>query len=229
MPASPPFKRAAYDQVARIGKAIASATRLEILDLLAQGPRTVESLATQIGHTVANTSQHLQVLRQTRLVDAERSGTFVSYRLAGADVGTFLVQVRTLAHARIAEIAQLRRDVLEQRGTLEGVDSEVLLDRVRKGEVTVLDVRPREEFEAGHIPGALSVPLPELRRRLRRLPRRREIVAYCRGPYCVMALDAVAVLRKHGFRAHHLEYGVAEWRARGGRVQPGPAIAAAPR
>lgn len=225
MPETRPFKTAAYEHVARVGKAVASPTRLEMLDLLAQAPFTVEALARAIGHSVANTSQHLQVLRHSRLVESERTGTYVTYRLAGPQVGTFLVQMRTLAHARIAEIAQLRQDVRQRRGVLEGVDAESLLARVRRGEVTVLDVRPGDEFDAGHLPGALSVPLPALRRRLRLLPRGRDIVAYCRGPYCVMAIDAVAALRKHGFRAHHLEYGVAEWQARGWALQVGPAAA----
>jgi rhodanese-related sulfurtransferase len=213
------FKTAIYEQIARIGKAAASPARLELLDLLAQGPRTVEALAAQTGQRVANTSHHLQVLRAARLVEAEKEGLYVTYRLADIRVSEFLLELRTLAHARLTEIDRVIDQYLEHRGALEAVDNNELLRRVRSGEVTVLDVRPREEYAAGHIPGALSIPLTELSRRLRELPKRREIVAYCRGPYCVMALDAVDMLRKSGFRAHRMEVGVVEWHAHGGRVE----------
>jgi rhodanese-related sulfurtransferase len=214
----PIFKTAIYEQIARIGKATASPGRLELLDLLAQGPRTVEALAGQIGQSVANASHHLQVLRRARMVEAEKSGVYVTYRLAD-HVGDFILQLRTLAHSRLAEIERVSRDFLERRGAMEAVGDDELLRRVRSGDVTVIDVRPSEEFEAGHIPKAISLPLAELRKRLRELPKNREIVAYCRGPYCVMALDAVDVLREKGFRAHRMEHGVAEWRALGGRVE----------
>jgi rhodanese-related sulfurtransferase len=217
--AAPSFKTLAYTHVARIGKALSSPARLEILDLLAQAPRTVEAIATEVGLTLANTSQHLQVLRRSGLVDSEKSGTFVTCRIAGADVDALLLQVRTLAHARLADLDRLHHDVLARRGALEPVDGNELLRRVKGGEVTVIDVRPYAEFAAGHIPGAISVPLTDLRARLRSLPKTRDVVAYCRGPYCVMALDAVELLRARGFRAHRMEYGVVEWRARGGRIQ----------
>jgi rhodanese-related sulfurtransferase/DNA-binding transcriptional ArsR family regulator len=213
------FKTLAYAHVARIGKALSSPARLEILDLLAQAPRTVDAIATDVGLTLANASQHLQVLRRAGLVESEESGTFVTCRLAGADVGALLLQVRVLAHARLADLDRLHQDFLARRGALEPVDGDELLRRVKGGEVTVIDVRPREEFDAGHIPGAISVPLAELRARLRSLPKTRDVIAYCRGPYCVMALDAVTLLRARGFRAHRMEYGVVEWRARGGRIQ----------
>jgi rhodanese-related sulfurtransferase len=213
------FKTAIYEQIARIGKATASPGRLEILDLLAQGPRRVEALASQIGQSVANTSHHLQVLRGARLVEAEKAGVYVTYRLANPQVGDFVLQLRTLAHARLAEIERVSRDYMERRGALEAVDNDELLRRVRAGDVTVIDVRPSEEYVAGHIPNAISVPLADIRKRLRELPKNREIVAYCRGPYCVMALDAVDVLREKGFRAHRMEHGVAEWRALGGHVE----------
>ncbi len=215
------FKTAIYEQLARIGKATASAARLEILDLLAQGPRTVEALAGQIAQSVANTSHHLQILRGARLVEAEKAGVYVTYRLADPQVGQFVLQLRTVAHARLAEIERVSRDYLQQRGAMEAVSTDELLRRVKSGEVTVIDVRPSEEYEAGHIPNAISVPLAQLRKRLREVPKDREVVAYCRGPYCVMALDAVAILRRKGFRAHRMEHGVVEWRARGGRVQVG--------
>lgn len=213
------FTTAIYEQVARIGKALASPGRLELLDLLAQGPRTVEMLAQQTGQSLANASHHLQVLRRARLVEAEKAGLYVTYRLADTEVSTFFLHLRRLAESRLAEIEQVTRQYLEARGALEPVRSDELLRRVRDGEVTILDVRPREEYRAGHIPGALSVPLSELKKRLAEVPKGREVVAYCRGPYCVMAVDAVELLRKRGFRAYRMEQGVADWRARGWRVE----------
>ena len=221
MPQPIPFKTAIYEQIARIGKATASPGRLELLDLLAQGPRTVEALAQQVGQSVANTSHHLQVLRRARLVEAEKAGVYVTYRLADPQVGQFVLQLRTLAHARLAEMERVSRDFLERRGAMEAIGNDELVRRVRAGKVAVIDVRPSEEYLAGHIPTAISVPLPELKKRLRELPKGREVVAYCRGPYCVMALDAVDVLRGKGFRAHRLEHGIAEWRALGERVETG--------
>jgi rhodanese-related sulfurtransferase len=216
------FKTAIYEQIARIGKAMASAGRLELLDLLTQGPRTVEALAKQIGQSVANTSHHLRVLRGARLVEAEKSGQYVTYRLADG-VAEFVLQLRTLAHSRLAELEKVTEEYLARRGAMEPVKDDELVRRVRSGEVTVIDVRPREEYEAGHIANAISVPLADLKKRLRELSRSRDIVAYCRGPYCVMALDAVDLLRKQGFRAHRMDHGIVEWRARGGRVVSGSA------
>ena len=218
---SPSLKTAIYEQIARIGQATASPSRLELLDLLSQGPRTVEALAQQTGQSVATTSHHLQVLRRARLVDGEKAGLYVTYRLADPQVGDFFLELRQLAESRLAEVQQVTRQYLEQRGALEPVDNEELVRRVRAGEVTVIDVRPREEYVAGHIPGAISVPLADLPKRLRDLRKRRDIVAYCRGPYCVMSLDAVDLLRRKGFRAQRLEHGVAEWRAQGWRVDTG--------
>jgi len=218
---SPSLKTAIYEQIARIGQATASPSRLELLDLLSQGPRTVEALAKQTGQSVATTSHHLQVLRRARLVDGEKAGLYVTYRLADPRVGDFFLELRQLAESRLAEVQQVTRQYLEQRGALESVDHEELSRRVRAGEVTVIDVRPREEYVAGHIPGAISVPLADLPKRLRDLRKRRDIVAYCRGPYCVMSLDAVDLLRRKGFRAQRLEHGVVEWRAQGWRVDTG--------
>jgi rhodanese-related sulfurtransferase len=215
------FKAAIYEQIARMGKAVASPSRLELLDLLSQGPRTVEALARQTGQTVANTSHHLQALRSARLVDADKAGLYVTYRLATPQVGEFFLQLRTLAESRLADIERVSRQYLEERGAMEAVRDDELVRRVRAGEVTLVDVRPREEFLAGHIPGAISVPLTDLKKRLGEIPKGRDIVAYCRGPYCVMALDAVDVLRRRGFRAHRMEHGVPEWRARGWRVDTG--------
>ncbi|MEX1258509.1 MAG: metalloregulator ArsR/SmtB family transcription factor [Gemmatimonadota bacterium] len=209
------FKDAIYGQLARVGKSLASGPRLEILDVLCQGPRTVEALAQQVAQPLANTSHHLQVLRRARLVEAEKNGLYVTYRLADESVSTFLRSLRQLAEARLLEIEEVTRRYLESRTGMEPVDREALIQRVRQGEVTVLDVRPVEEYGAGHIPGAVSVPLGDLERRLAELPRDREVVAYCRGPYCVMAVEAVEILRVHGFRAVRLDEGVPDWRARG--------------
>ncbi len=213
------FKDRIYEQFARLGKAVSAPRRLELLDLLGQGPRTVEALAEQAGISVANASQHLQILRAARLVEARKQGCYVEYRLADEQVGRFFHALRGLAETRLAEVEQVTRAYLEERGAMEAVHGTELLRRVRGGEVTVLDVRPSEEYRAGHIPGALSVPLSELKKRLAELPKNREVVAYCRGPYCVMAIDAVELLRKQGFKAHRMEQGVADWRARGWRVE----------
>jgi rhodanese-related sulfurtransferase len=215
------LKTAIYEQIARIGQATASPNRLELLDLLSQGARTVEALAHQTGQSVATTSHHLQVLRRVRLVEAHKTGLYVTYRLADPEVGEFFLQLRNLAESRLAEVQHVTRQYLLERGALEPVDNDELVRRVRAGEVTLIDVRPREEHLAGHIPGAISVPLADLPTRLGELRKQRDVVAYCRGPYCVMALDAVDLLRRKGFRAHRLEHGVLEWRARGWRVETG--------
>lgn len=215
------FKDVVYEQLSRVGKALASPRRLELLDLLAQGPRTVEGLARESGQTIANASQHLKVLREARLVDAEKSGLYVTYRLADQEVAALCRALRGVAESRLAEIERVTKDFLRDRGLLEPVDADALRDRVRRGEVTVLDVRPAEEYRAGHIPGAISLPLAVLERRLATLPRDRELVAYCRGPYCVLAVEAVQRLRREGFRAVRLEDGVPEWRARGLAVAVG--------
>jgi rhodanese-related sulfurtransferase len=158
-------------------------------------------------------------LHQARLVVAQKHGLFVEYRIAGDDVQRYLHLTQELAEARLAEIREVTRAFLEQRGALDPVSGEELLRRIRDGEVIVLDVRPSDEYHAGHLPGARSIPLPELRKRLRELPKNREIVAYCRGRYCVMALEAVELLREAGYRAHRMEYSVRDWRARGWRVE----------
>jgi rhodanese-related sulfurtransferase/DNA-binding transcriptional ArsR family regulator len=209
------YKSAAYEQIARLGRSLASAPRLELLEILGQGPRSVEALATEAGIPVANTSHHLQVLRRARLVEANKRGVHVTYRIADDRVASFLRALRELAEARLIEIAAMTRDFLEERGSLEPVNRDALVDRVRSGAVTVLDVRPESEYRAGHIPGAISVPLVDLERRLAEIPRQREVVAYCRGPYCVMALEAVDILRASGFSATRMEEGVLDWRARG--------------
>ncbi|MCU0664795.1 MAG: metalloregulator ArsR/SmtB family transcription factor [Myxococcota bacterium] len=209
------FKDAIYEQLGRVGKALASPRRLELLDLLCQGPRTVDALAREAEQSIANTSQHLQVLRAARLVESEKRGLFVTYRLADEKVCKFYRELRTLAQSRLLEIQAVTQKFLEQRDELELVDQDELVSRVRRGEVTLLDVRPSEEFKAGHIPGAVSIPLAELESRLADLPRDREIVAYCRGPYCVLSVEAVEVLRAKGFHAVRMKEGVPSWRAHG--------------
>ncbi len=209
------FKDAIYEQFARIGKAVSSPKRLELLDLLCQGERTVEVLAKESGLTVANASQHLQVLRTTRLVEAEKVGLFVSYRLADQAVCEFFRAMRMLAESRLAEVEQIKRRFLEGREGMEPVDRDALIKRVREGEVIVLDVRPFEEYNAGHIPGSISIPLKELKRHLSELSHDQEIVAYCRGPYCVLAIQAVEMLRANGFDAVRLEEGIQDLRAMG--------------
>lgn len=223
------FKNGMYEQLARVGKAVSAPKRLELLDLLCQGPRTVELLADQAAISVANASQHLQVLRAARLVTTEKQGLYVEYRLADDEVARFFVGLRQLATARLAEIDLVTREYFERRGSLESVGSDELVRRVRGGEVTVLDVRPAEEYRAGHIPGARSVPISELQARMQELSKDRDIVAYCRGPYCVMAADAVDLLRRKGFSAHRMEQGVADWRARGWRVATAPEMGRLPR
>ena len=209
------FKDAIYEQFARIGKAVSSPKRLELLDLLCQGPRTVEILAKESSLTMANASQHLQVLRAARLVETEKEGLFVSYHLADQTVCEFFHAMRVLAESRLAEVEQIKRQFLEGREDMQPVDRDALLELVRNGAVTVLDVRPVEEYRAGHIPGAVSIPLKELKQHLAELPHDREIVAYCRGPYCVLSVDAVEMLRASGFAAIRLEEGIQDLRAMG--------------
>jgi rhodanese-related sulfurtransferase/DNA-binding transcriptional ArsR family regulator len=209
------IKNRVYEQFARIGKAIASPHRLEIIDLLAQGERTVDALATALSLPIANASHHLQALRAAGLVDARKQGTFVHYRLADPDVHALSRMIRGLAERHLAEVDQIARDHFQTPGELEPVGRDVLLARVRTGEVVVLDVRPPDEYRAGHIAGAFSMPVGEIERRLKELPRRKEIVAYCRGPYCVMAVEAVRKLRAQGRTARRLVDGFPEWRAAG--------------
>jgi len=209
------FKDAIYEQFARIGKAVSSPKRLELLDLLCQWERTVEALAKETGLTVANASQHLQALRAARLVETEKVGVFVTYRVADQVVCEFFRSMRVLAEGRLAEVEQIKRRFLEGREGMEPVDRDALIERIREGAVIILDVRPVEEYNAGHIPGAMSIPLKELERHLSELPHNQEIVAYCRGPYCVLAIQAVEMLRAKGFNAVRLEEGIQDLRAIG--------------
>jgi rhodanese-related sulfurtransferase len=209
-------KTALFDDFARVGRALASGRRIELVDVLANGERTVEALAGEVGLSVANTSHHLKTLRQAGLVTTRREGTSVHYRLAGPEVFELWRTLRTLAASRLAEIERLAAAYLGARDELEPVTRQELARRLQDGgSLVVLDVRPVAEYAAGHLPGAVSIPVGELRRRLAELPGDREIVAYCRGPYCAFAHEAVAVLREEGFAARRLEDGLPEWQAAG--------------
>jgi len=209
-------KVALFDEFARLAQALANGRRLEILDVLANGERAVERLAAETGLSVANASQHLQVLREVGVVRRRRDGTRIYYELRDPAVFDLWRNLRSVAAQRRAEVGQLADAYLGARDSLEPVTRAELLRRLKRGEeVVVLDVRPAEEFAAGHLPAAISIPLAELRRRLRELPRDKEVVAYCRGPYCAFAHKAVRVLQQAGFRARRLEDGLPEWKAAG--------------
>jgi rhodanese-related sulfurtransferase len=209
------FKDKLFEQFARVGKALANPHRLEILDLLAQGERTVEDLTREAGMSVANTSRHLQELRAARLVEVRREGLYGYYRLADERVFAAWRAIRDLGEARLAEIDRLVGTYLTDRASLDAVCAEELLAKMREEGVVVLDVRPEEEYRAGHIPGARSVPVERLEVYLEELPREREIVAYCRGPYCVFSDEAVVLLQSRGYRARRLREGLPDWRAAG--------------
>lgn len=209
------FKDAAYGHLARIGKALASPKRLELLDLLCQTERTVEQLAEQAEMSVANTSQHLQALEAAQLVRGRKQGRFVIFSVADAVVCDFFRSYRTVAEQQLAEMERIRRLFLDDPGELYPVDAETLMERVKKKKVVVIDVRPEEEYRAGHIRGALGIPMEKLKSRLAKLPRRKDIVAYCRGPYCMFAVDAVRMLRSRGLRAFRMDLSVHDWSALG--------------
>lgn len=209
------FKQQLFAQFARVGKALSHGNRLELLEFLAQGERSVEELAKVAGLTVANASQHLQQLRQAGLVTSRKQGLRVIYRLSGDDVLSLFESLRHVAERHLADVSQLVENYLYIKDSLEPLPREELLDRVRDDLVTVIDVRPVVEYNAGHIPGALNIPVEELEQRLDELDPKQEIVAYCRGPHCVLAFDAVARLREKGIPARRLEDGYPEWRSAG--------------
>ncbi len=209
------IKNHLYEQVARIGKAVASPKRLELIELLCQCEKTVEMLAAQAEISIKLASAHLKELRQARLVDTSRDGKYVVYRLANPSVADLWVNLRTQAQERLVELQLALNGIVEHQDALQGMDQATLLKKATSGEVLILDVRPLEEYDAAHLPHARSIPVSELKKRLAELPKDVPIVAYCRGPFCLMARDAVALLRKKGHRAQHLSDGVAEWRARG--------------
>lgn len=215
------FKDRLYSQLARIGKALSSPHRLEILELLAQGERTVDSLANELGASVANVSQHLQALRQATLVESRKEGLFVYYRLADPEVFDLSKVIRTVAERRLADLERLVNEHFGNRTDAEAVPIDELLKRARSKDVVILDTRPASEYIAGHIPGAISVPVDDLQRRLKELTKGREYVAYCRGPYCVYADRAVVLLRANGRRARRLSEGFPEWRWAGLPVSQG--------
>lgn len=204
-----------YEQVARIGKAVASPKRLELIELLCQGEKTVEVLAAQAEISVKLASAHLKQLRMARLVDTRKEGKYVLYRLASTSVADLWVNLRAEAEERLVELQVALASIVEHGDELEGIDRAAILKKAKAGEVLVLDVRPEEEFASAHLPHARSLPVDELRKRLKELPKDVPVVAYCRGPFCLMARDAVELLRRQGYRAFHLTDGVAEWRARG--------------
>jgi len=220
------FKDRLYGQLARLGKALSSPHRLEMLELLAQGERTVDSLATEIGLSLANASQHLQALRHAALVESRKDGLFVHYRLADPDVFELSSVVRSVAERRLAELDRLVHEHFANRADAEPVPMNELLKRARSKQVVILDTRPASEYIAGHIAGAISIPVDALQQRLKELTKSKDYVAYCRGPYCIYADRAVEILRAHGRRARRLAEGFPEWRSSGFPVsqgtEPGP-------
>lgn len=209
------IKNHLYEQVARIGKAVSSPKRLELIELLCQGEKTVETLAAQAEISVKLASAHLKELRLARLVETRKDGKYVLYRLASASVADLWVNLRSEAEERLVELQVALASMVEHEAELQGVDRTDILRRAAAGEVVVLDVRPAEEFAVAHLPHARSLPVQELKKRITELPKDVPVVAYCRGPFCLMAKDAVELLRKKGYQAFILTDGVAEWRARG--------------
>ncbi len=209
------IKNHLYEQVARIGKAMASPKRLELVALLCQGEKTVELLAQQADISVKLASAHLKALRLARLVDTRKDGKYVTYRLANTSVADLWVAMRTEAEERLVELQVALAGIVSHGDALQGIDRATMLQKAKSGEILMLDVRPREEYDSAHLPHARSLPVDELLKRLAELPQGTPVVAYCRGPFCLMAKDAVDLLRQHGYSAHHLTDGVAEWRAQG--------------
>lgn len=211
-----------YENLALMGKAVSSSARIEMLDVLAQGPRTVESLSLEIGQSVSNTSQHLQVLRRINMVRTERSGTYIAYALADDLVADFLRGLRLMGMSHLAEMQVTMERFLRDRTSLESLDSDELRRLMEEDSITVIDVRPRAEYLAGHLAGAISTPLSEIGTQMSALSENRDIAAYCRGPYCVMAMDAVEMLTRSGFQAFHVADGVADFRAKNFAIETEP-------
>lgn len=221
------IKNLLYEQVGRIGKALASPKRLELVELLCQCEKTVEILAREADISTKLASAHLKELRTARLLETRKDGKHTYYRLADPDVAELWVALRSVTEERLLELQSALRSLVEAGSELQGVDRDAILRRAQRGEVVVIDVRPEEEFAASHLPCARSMPLAELKRHLKLLPKSKPVVAYCRGPFCMMAKDAVRLLRKQGYRAFKLADGVAEWRARGLPLERGPRAAPA--
>jgi rhodanese-related sulfurtransferase len=207
------FKDELYEQFARIGKALSNPHRLELVELLAQGERTVEDLAAEANLPIANASQHLQVLRAAQLVDVRRDGLYAFYRLSNERVFRVWQELRDLGELQLAEVNRLVQSFLQDRNPLQSIDATELVERMEAGGVLVLDVRPESEYRSGHIPEARSIPIAELEARLSELPPDQEIIAYCRGPYCVFADEAVTLLQKNGYSARRLVEGLPDWQA----------------
>jgi rhodanese-related sulfurtransferase/DNA-binding transcriptional ArsR family regulator len=216
-------KRALFSQFAAVAKSLGHAHRLELLEQLAQGERSVDVLAQRTGLSIANASQHLQHMLRASLIANRRDGKFIFYRLADDAVLDLLASLRRIAERNVAEVARVVRDYFDSRDAMEAVSRKELVHRLRAGSVTVLDVRPEDEFALGHLPGALNIPLRELEARLGEIDPKQEVVAYCRGPYCVLSYEAVAALRARGFKARRLEDGLPEWRVAGLPVVAGGA------
>lgn len=204
-----------YEQVARIGKALASPKRLELLEVLAQGEKTVEALSAELSIDVKLASAHLKALRAASLVDSRRDGKYVVYRLSGQDVSDLWVRLREVAEEHLLELQMAISQMVAQPDKLSRVDRKALLEQARRGDVVVIDVRPQAEYETAHLPFARSMPLAELEQRLAELPRRREIVAYCRGPFCMLSDEALKLLKARGYKARKILDGVSEWQAAG--------------
>ena len=204
-----------YEQVARIGKAASSPKRLELLEILAQGEKTVELLAAEVNIDVKLASAHLKVLREARLVETRREGRFIAYRLSGEDVSTLWVNLRTVAEEHLVELKVEMERIFAAPEKLDAETRQSLMEKARRGEVVVIDVRPTTEYASGHLPFARSMPLDEIRQRIKELPADKDIVAYCRGPFCMMSAEAVALLKEHGYRAQKIADGTPEWQAAG--------------
>jgi len=209
------FKDLIFQQFANTAAAFSSPKRLEIIDILEQGEKDVETLSSQISATVANTSRHLQILKNARLVESRRDGVRIYYRLADEKVFNCWKGLQSLAESRVSEIREVLKDFLSERDAMNAMSKEELWSRIQSNDVIILDVRPEEEFKSGHIPGAISIPLSELRKRLNEIPHNRKIVAYCRGPYCVLSPEAIKILHDEGYSASRLEEGLPEWREAG--------------
>ncbi|RUS46931.1 metalloregulator ArsR/SmtB family transcription factor [Cohnella sp. AR92] len=206
------WKDQLYREFARIGKCLSSPKRLELIDLLSQGPKSVEQLVKLTGMSVANVSQHLQTLHESKMVRFHKKGNYVIYEIAERSIADFMVSMHKLSEKQLIEIQQLKKEVLEHRARMEPIALDELLERMEKGEVVLVDVRPEDEYASGHIPGALSMPIDELEKHLSSLPMDKHIVAYCRGPYCLLSAQAIEILERNGIKASMLEEGVHEWK-----------------
>ncbi len=206
------WKDQLYQEFARIGKCLSSPKRLELIDILAQGPKSVDQLSKVTGMSVANVSQHLQTLHESRLVRSNKKGNYVIYEVAELSVADFMVSLHRLSEKQLVEVQRLKTEILQHHANMEPIALEELMVRMEKGEVVLLDVRPEDEYRRGHIQGAISIPIEELEKHLATLPVNKEIVAYCRGPYCLMSAQAVEILKSKGIKASRLEEGVHEWK-----------------